>query len=424
METNVTFSGKIKVKNFRLQECWFDMAVHAGLDLAFKLQAAEHFEQSMNKSTKPLTLPLIAVPGIVTVGPAVQFGVGVDIKATAAVSAEAKMKLNFDDAKWHLDLVNSSRSVSPGFKPTYEASVKIKEKTPVQVNPYADLRFMLNAKILSLKDLNGGIRVAPRIANTFTTNTDRELTFPGNRTTQDEGQKSQNPDPVPLETDRPQSDRSQNDTPQSPSPTEGSRSGNREPTQPKTNKGSRPVPPKGDRPQSPSPTESSRSGNQKPAPPKINKGSKPTPPKSDRPKISRPASSNRPGNPKTAQPKGKKPNPIPPKPQNPRQSQNGRSKNSKPVQPNNRKGGAKAGKRQKRDSVRALISRAGETEEPANEKQDNGAGQPESASNCTDGLWLKSEMQIGIYAFVASNELELFQKNSTITDSCYAWPKN
>ncbi|XP_044715149.1 uncharacterized protein HRG_11417 [Hirsutella rhossiliensis] len=140
IEAGVTFSGKIKMKWFSVTECWFDMSGHAALDLGLQLQLMAQFQETISKSTSPLTFPLLAVPGIITVGPAVQFGVGMDIAAIAALTAEANVKLDFPNAQWHVDLVDGEKSKSEGFTPNTEANVKLGGRASLLMDPFIDFR--------------------------------------------------------------------------------------------------------------------------------------------------------------------------------------------------------------------------------------------------------------------------------------------
>ncbi|PHH90835.1 hypothetical protein CDD83_2547 [Cordyceps sp. RAO-2017] len=169
IDASLTFSGKIKMSWFKVTECWFDMSGHAALDLALKLQIQAQFEKQVSTSTPPMTFPIVAIPGIIAIGPAVSAGIGVDITAVAAIYARAHAYLAFPDAQWRVDLVNSSKSISRGLEPTYNASVQLGGSASLMVNPFLDLRFMLNVQILAgLANLNGGIKIVPKFANTFT----------------------------------------------------------------------------------------------------------------------------------------------------------------------------------------------------------------------------------------------------------------
>ncbi|XP_044714575.1 uncharacterized protein HRG_11861 [Hirsutella rhossiliensis] len=176
IEAGVTFSGKIKMKWFSVTECWFDMSGHAALDLGLQLQLMAQFQETISKSTSPLTFPLLAVPGIITVGPAVQFGVGMDIAAIAALTAEANVKLDFPNAQWHVDLVDGEKSKSEGFTPNTEANVKLGGRASLLMDPFIDFRFMLNAQLfMGLANINGGVGIKPKIANTVTVDASKEV---------------------------------------------------------------------------------------------------------------------------------------------------------------------------------------------------------------------------------------------------------
>ncbi|RDA83460.1 hypothetical protein CP532_6081 [Ophiocordyceps camponoti-leonardi (nom. inval.)] len=168
LDASLTLSGKLRLGFFSVEECWFDIRGWAGLDLALDLQIDAQLQRTFEQSTPPLTLPLLAVPGIVAVGPAVQLAVGVDVTAMASLYAEAELRLEFVNASWHVDLVDGSRSKSVGMTPVFDAAVRLGGKASLHFDPFVDIRFLLNVQLLSgLFNLNGGIKVVPRLVNAF-----------------------------------------------------------------------------------------------------------------------------------------------------------------------------------------------------------------------------------------------------------------
>ncbi|RDA89886.1 hypothetical protein CP533_6245 [Ophiocordyceps camponoti-saundersi (nom. inval.)] len=168
LDASLTLSGKLRLGFFSVEECWFDIRGWAALDLALDLQIDAQLQRTFEQSTSPLTLPLLAVPGIVAVGPAVQLAVGVDVTAMASLYAEAELRLEFVNASWHVDLVDGSRSQSVGMTPVFDAAVRLGGKASLHFDPFVDMRFLLNVQLLSgLFNLNGGIKVVPRIVNAF-----------------------------------------------------------------------------------------------------------------------------------------------------------------------------------------------------------------------------------------------------------------
>ncbi|PFH57005.1 hypothetical protein XA68_15646 [Ophiocordyceps unilateralis] len=176
LDASLTLSGKLRLGFFSVAECWFDISGRAALDLALGLQIDAQLQRTMDRSTPPLTLPLLAVPGIVAVGPAIQLAVGVDVTAMASLYAEATLRLDFVDTRWHVDLVDGSRSRSTGLMPNFDAAVRLGGKASLHLDPFVDVRFLLNVQLLSgLFDLNGGIKVVPKIANAFSLDSGQRL---------------------------------------------------------------------------------------------------------------------------------------------------------------------------------------------------------------------------------------------------------
>ncbi|RCI10848.1 hypothetical protein L249_5267 [Ophiocordyceps polyrhachis-furcata BCC 54312] len=168
LDASLTLSGKLRLGFFSVEECWFDIRGLAALDLALDLQVDAQLQRTFEQSTPPLTLPLLAVPGIFAVGPAVQLAVGVDVTAMASLYAEAELRMEFVDASWHVDLVDGSRSQSVGMTPVCDVAVRLGGKASLHFDPFVDVRFLLNVRLLSgLLNLNGGIKVVPKLVNAF-----------------------------------------------------------------------------------------------------------------------------------------------------------------------------------------------------------------------------------------------------------------
>ncbi|PHH77861.1 hypothetical protein CDD80_131 [Ophiocordyceps camponoti-rufipedis] len=168
LDASLSLSGKLRLGFFTVAECWFDISGTAGLDLSLALQVDAQLQRTLDRSTPALTLPLVAIPGIVAVGPAVRLAVGVDVTALASLYAEASLRVDFVRVGWHVDLVDGSKSRSTGLMPTFDAAVRLGGKASLHLDPFVDVRFLLNVQFLSgLWDLNGGIKVVPRIANAF-----------------------------------------------------------------------------------------------------------------------------------------------------------------------------------------------------------------------------------------------------------------
>uniref|UniRef100_L2G6E5 Isoamyl alcohol n=1 Tax=Colletotrichum fructicola (strain Nara gc5) TaxID=1213859 RepID=L2G6E5_COLFN len=116
-----------------------------------------------------LAYNFVDIPGIIKLGPALGFAVGVELEADAKATVTTDLGLSFPDAKLHLDLVNSSATAATGWDPVWTAQANISEKAAVGVNPYVELGVQLAFTILGgAIDLSTGVTSHSKLVNDFT----------------------------------------------------------------------------------------------------------------------------------------------------------------------------------------------------------------------------------------------------------------
>lgn len=169
--STLDFSGGIEIDVLTLQveALYIDFDLSASADLAVTANASGSYSHSLY-SYSPATLSVSAftIPGILSVGPYLEFSVGVEFGVSAAVDAFAEATLNLADGKVHLDFVNNSDSNSTGWTPTYTAQANISAEAEVQLNPYAEVTAGFGIDLLDgLVDLSAGIEAKPEIVNAF-----------------------------------------------------------------------------------------------------------------------------------------------------------------------------------------------------------------------------------------------------------------
>ncbi|CAI4217815.1 unnamed protein product [Parascedosporium putredinis] len=134
-----TFSGYLHY-NFLL---WRLEALYFDIDASF---------DASSPSRPTLSYDFVSVPGIVKLGPGLDFGIGCDLDVSAAVG-----------------VTTSAGTGTSGWEPQYRASANITERAEVGVDVYVDLTVELAFELLGgLVDLSAGITATPGFDNKFT----------------------------------------------------------------------------------------------------------------------------------------------------------------------------------------------------------------------------------------------------------------
>ena len=174
----VTFSGKLRYSllKAKLYEMSFDIDAHASVDLGLSASLTAEFNTTFAYQAPPLSYSIVKVPGIVSLGPALDFAIGVDLAADAAASVTTDVGAEIADGNFHVDFLDRSRSSATGWKPTFHAAANISEHAAVTMDPYVDVTAKLEFQLLGgVLDLSGGMTARPRFSNDFTLHGDDRL---------------------------------------------------------------------------------------------------------------------------------------------------------------------------------------------------------------------------------------------------------
>ncbi|KAK7402560.1 hypothetical protein QQX98_011698 [Neonectria punicea] len=170
LTTAITFSGKLRysILKAKVYELSFDVDTYASADLGITIDVTAPYSQNVVYDPAPLTYSIVNVPGIVSLGPALDFAIGVDISANAAVTLTTDFGVKIEDGNFHLDFLDSSNSSVTGWTPAFTANANISEKAAASIDPYVDITVMLEFKLLGgLLDLSGGVTAQPKFNNDF-----------------------------------------------------------------------------------------------------------------------------------------------------------------------------------------------------------------------------------------------------------------
>ncbi|EKD18424.1 hypothetical protein MBM_03417 [Drepanopeziza brunnea f. sp. 'multigermtubi' MB_m1] len=167
--SNVTLSGYLRYDwlGFKLKELYFDLDADFNADLVFSASVEAEFATSFEFAA-PVVAQGIAVPGVLELGPMLEFSVGSDIGVSAAVDLSTEFKLDLAGANVHIDVMNKNNTAFSGWVPTYSASADLNVKAQAHFDPYAALTVQVAANAFGgLLDLSTGVVAKAEFENQF-----------------------------------------------------------------------------------------------------------------------------------------------------------------------------------------------------------------------------------------------------------------
>ncbi|KAI8251388.1 hypothetical protein K4K58_008838 [Colletotrichum sp. SAR11_239] len=171
LSSAMTFSGVLKysIIPLKVDELALDIDTVFDARLGLTVAATAPYAGNFTYDPEDLAYNFVDIPGIIKLGPALGFAIGVELEADAKATVTTDLGLSFPDAKLHLDLVNSSATAATGWDPVWTAQANISEKAAVGVNPYVELGVQLAFTILGgAIDLSTGVTSHSKLVNDFT----------------------------------------------------------------------------------------------------------------------------------------------------------------------------------------------------------------------------------------------------------------
>ncbi|KAK1487264.1 hypothetical protein CCUS01_03608 [Colletotrichum cuscutae] len=171
LESIVTLAGHVhySFRKFKVDEFYIDVDYSFALNL--NISAAVNAQYSTNLyNYNPLSVSVSAftIPGIIDVGPMMNFGLGIEFAASGVVKASVDVVSTIADAQVHLDFLDSAKTSTTGWKPQTNVTTDITAQVELQLNPFADLTVALGVKLFNgLLDTSAGVEAKPQVVNVF-----------------------------------------------------------------------------------------------------------------------------------------------------------------------------------------------------------------------------------------------------------------
>ncbi|KAK2043401.1 hypothetical protein LZ31DRAFT_621649 [Colletotrichum somersetense] len=176
LENTVSLSGHVHYNLAKLEvnEFYIDLDYSSALALNVSAAVKGNFTSKLY-SYNPLSVSVSAfsIPGVIDVGPMVDFGLGIDFAASGSVNASVDVTTTISEANVHLDFLDSNRTSSTGWNPQTNVNTDVDAQVQLQLNPFADLTVGLGVKLFKgLLDMSAGLRSKPTVINAFSVDVD------------------------------------------------------------------------------------------------------------------------------------------------------------------------------------------------------------------------------------------------------------
>lgn len=134
-------------------------------------------------SPADISVSAFSIPGILDVGPRLEFALGVEVAVSGQVEISADLTADLAVGHVQVTFPDSKNTVATGWTPKYTHQTNIPAKIDAQVNPYVELTAAIGVNFLGgLLDLSSGVRARPQLINDFSLNGKFDTSNTGNVT--------------------------------------------------------------------------------------------------------------------------------------------------------------------------------------------------------------------------------------------------
>ncbi|KAI9047581.1 hypothetical protein LZ554_008294 [Drepanopeziza brunnea f. sp. 'monogermtubi'] len=164
-------SGRVSYDfwNFEFTNFYLELSLHAAFATTVNLNTSIPNDASQwTFDAVDLSVHAFEIANILSIGPTIGFGLGVDVSAAGHVNVSAGMGANLEGGLVHLDLLDATDSYTTGWAPVYTREVNISGAVQAQLNPFLSLTAGFGADFLDgLVSVGAGVMVKSQIVNKF-----------------------------------------------------------------------------------------------------------------------------------------------------------------------------------------------------------------------------------------------------------------
>ncbi|KDN69063.1 hypothetical protein CSUB01_10057 [Colletotrichum sublineola] len=176
LESTVSLAGHVhyNVAKFEVGEFYIDLDYSSALALNVSAAVKGKFVTKLYEYN-PLSVSVSAfsIPGIIDVGPMVDFGLGIEFGANGSVNASVGVVTSVSEANVHLDFLDANKTSTTGWELQTSVTTDIDAQVQLQLNPFAALTVALGVKLFKgFLDMSAGVRPKASVINVFSVDVD------------------------------------------------------------------------------------------------------------------------------------------------------------------------------------------------------------------------------------------------------------
>ncbi|PYH91403.1 hypothetical protein BO71DRAFT_401409 [Aspergillus ellipticus CBS 707.79] len=173
LSTTIDLGGGVDIDILNLKASTLylelDLALYADLSVSAGSKGS-YSADFLNYTFDALSFATVDIAGLLTIDPALTFGVGVEFSVSGEANLTADVSAQIADGKVYLDLLDSSETSTSGWAPTYSASANLTAEVDAELNPAASVSLSISVDVLDgLIDASAGIEATAEVVNGFST---------------------------------------------------------------------------------------------------------------------------------------------------------------------------------------------------------------------------------------------------------------
>ncbi|KAL8301076.1 hypothetical protein RB593_000059 [Gaeumannomyces tritici] len=166
----VTFSGKVDYDVFsgQLKQLYIDIDSNIDAEIGVTIDVTASYRDSFAYSPGQLSYMIVDVPGIITLGPELIFGIGLDVDIGAGARVKGTAGAGLKNGRIHIDFLDQAKITATPWTPTHNAGLDLSQRANAKADAWIDVTFQLIVQVLGgVVDMTAGLRARPRFNNDF-----------------------------------------------------------------------------------------------------------------------------------------------------------------------------------------------------------------------------------------------------------------
>lgn len=167
---SVTFSGKVDydIMSGKLKQLYVDVDSNIDAEVGVTVDVTASYRDSFQYQPGQLSYMIVDVPGIITLGPELIFGIGLDLDVGAGATVRGTAGAGLKNGRIHIDFLDPAKIAATPWTPTHNAQLDLSQRAQAKADAWVDVTFQLIVQVLGgAVDMTAGLHARPRFNNDF-----------------------------------------------------------------------------------------------------------------------------------------------------------------------------------------------------------------------------------------------------------------